>query len=92
MPRRRNVAAERLSGKKALSDLREVKCREWAEDPNIVQCLRSILAWSEELTCNQTAVNENVYDWVNNIVWYVKMMDIDPVLLRKVSAPKKGSK
>lgn len=74
---------DRLRRKPTLSEAREIQCKEWADNPEVVRCLRSILAWSEENTCDADRVAENLYDWVNNIIWYMKMMDIDPVFLRK---------
>lgn len=88
MSMRQNKSAQRLNGKHTFSELREIKCREWARNTELVQCLRSILAWAEEDTSDIDRINENVFDWANNIVWYAKMTDIDPVLLHKRSIPK----
>lgn len=75
------MAKERGSTK-ALNELRETQCKTWASNPEIVQCLKSIINWSEEANSSATKVDENVHDWVNNIVWYSKMEGIDPVLNR----------
>lgn len=63
---------------KRISDQREIQCRKWARNSEIIQCLESIINWSEG-NSQYTNVDENVYDWVNNIVWYSKMQGFDPV-------------
>lgn len=68
--------------KKSLNDKRETQCKAWARNPEIIQCLKSIINWSEEANSSATKVSENVHDWVNNIVWYSNMQDIDPVFGR----------
>ena len=69
-------------GVKAFDDRREAQCRAWAKNPEIVQCLKSIINWAEEANSSATKVDENVHDWVNNIVWYSNMQGVDPVLCR----------
>lgn len=68
--------------KRSINDRRETQCKTWARNPEIVQCLKSIINWSEETNSSATKVDENVHDWVNNIVWYSNMQDIDPVFGR----------
>lgn len=68
--------------RKGVSEQRENQCREWARNIEIIQCLKSIINWSEEANSSSTKVDENVHDWVNNIVWYSNMRDIDPVFGR----------
>ena len=68
--------------RKGISEQRETQCRKWARNTEIVQCLKSIINWSEETNSSSTKVDENVHDWVNNIVWYSNMQDIDPVFGR----------
>ena len=75
---------------KALNDLRETQCKAWARNPEIIQCLKSIISWSEETNSSSTKVDENVHDWVNNIVWYSNMQDIDPVFGRVRPYAKRG--
>lgn len=67
---------------KPIDDLREAQCKTWARNPEIIQCLKSIINWAEEANSSATKVDENVHDWVNNIVWYSNMQDIDPVFGR----------
>lgn len=67
--------------KNGISGQREMQCREWAKNRDIIQCLKSIAIWSEEKSCDAN-VYENVYDWVNNILWYNNMEDVDPVFGR----------
>lgn len=67
---------------KSLTDKRETQCKKWAKNPEIIQCLKSIINWSEEANSSAAKVDENVHDWVNNIVWYSNMQDIDPVFGR----------
>lgn len=67
---------------KPLNEKRETQCKTWARNPEIIQCLKSIINWSEEANSSATKVDENVHDWVNNIVWYSNMQDIDPVFGR----------
>ena len=69
---------------------RENQCRKWARNDEIIQCLRSIISWSEEANSSSTKVDENVHDWVNNIVWYSNMKDIDPVFGRDRPYAKRG--
>ena len=69
---------------------RENQCRKWARNDEIVQCLKSIISWSEEANSSSTKVDENVHDWVNNIVWYSNMKDIDPVFGRIRPYAKRG--
>lgn len=76
---------------KALNDLRETQCKAWARNPEIIQCLKSIISWSEETNSSSTKVDENVHDWVNNIVWYSNMQDIDPVFGRVRPYAKRGA-
>lgn len=68
--------------RKSLYSKRETQCKAWARNPEIVKCLKSIILWSEETGYSDANVSENVYDWVNNIVWYSNMQDIDPVFGR----------
>lgn len=68
--------------RKGINDKRETQCKTWARNPEIIQCLKSIINWSEESNSSATKVDENVHDWVNNIVWYSNMQDIDPVFGR----------
>lgn len=70
---------------KALNERRETQCRAWARNPEIIQCLKSIINWSEESSSSATKIDENVHDWVNNIVWYSNMQDFDPVFVRTKS-------
>ena len=76
--------------RKGISEQRETQCRKWARNTEIVQCLRSIINWSEETNSSSTKVDENVHDWVNNIVWYSNMQDIDPVFGRVRPYAKRG--
>ena len=76
--------------RKGISEQRESQCRKWARNSEIIQCLKSIINWAEESNSSSTKVDENVYDWVNNIVWYSNMQDIDPVLGRAKSYIKRG--
>lgn len=76
--------------KKGISDQRETQCRKWARNVEIIQCLKSIISWSEETNSSSTKVDENVHDWVNNIVWYSNMQDIDPVFGRARQYAKRG--
>ena len=69
---------------------RENQCRKWARNDEIIQCLKSIISWSEEANSSSTKVDENVHDWVNNIVWYSKMQGIDPVFGRIKPYTKRG--
>ena len=69
---------------------RESQCRKWARNDEIIQCLKSIISWSEEANSSSTKVDENVHDWVNNIVWYRNMKDIDPVFGRARPYSKRG--
>ena len=69
---------------------RENQCRKWARNDEIIQCLKSIISWSEETNSSSTKVDENVHDWVNNIVWYSNMKDIDPVFGRARPYSKRG--
>ena len=68
--------------RKGISEQRENQCKKWARNTEIIQCLKSIINWSEEANSSSTKVDENVHDWVNNIVWYSNMQDIDPVFGR----------
>ena len=74
--------ANERGNRKALNEKRETQCKAWARNPEIIQCLKSIINWSEEANSSATKVDENVHDWVNNIVWYSNMQDIDPVFGR----------
>ena len=65
--------------KKGISEHRENQCRKWARNAEIIQCLKSIIDWSGGQNSSSTNIYENVYDWVNNIVWYSNMKGIDPV-------------
>ena len=76
--------------RKGISEQRENQCRKWARNTEIVQCLKSIINWSEETNSSSTKVDENVHDWVNNIVWYSNMKDIDPVFGRARPYAKRG--
>ena len=76
--------------RKGISEQRETQCKTWARNPEIVQCLKSIINWSEEVNSSSTKVDENVHDWVNNIVWYSNMQDIDPVFGRARPYSKRG--
>ena len=76
--------------RKGISEQRESQCRKWARNSEIIQCLKSIINWAEESNSSSTKVDENVYDWVNNIVWYSNMQDIDPVLGRARPCVKRG--
>ena len=76
--------------RKGISEQRETQCRKWARNTEIVQCLKSIINWSEETNSSSTKVDENVHDWVNNIVWYSNMQDIDPVFGRVRPYAKRG--
>lgn len=74
--------AKERGDRKALTDKRETQCKSWARNPEIIQCLKSIINWSEEANSSATKADENVHDWVNNIIWYSNMQDIDPVFGR----------
>ena len=76
--------------RKGISEQRENQCRKWARNTEIVQCLKSIINWSEETNSSSTKVDENVHDWVNNIVWYSNMQDSDPVFGRARPYAKRG--
>ena len=76
--------------RKGISEQRENQCRKWARNSEIIQCLKSIINWAEESNSSATKVDENVHDWVNNIVWYSKMQDIDPVFGRARPSAKRG--
>ena len=76
--------------RKGISEQRESQCRKWARNPEIIQCLKSIINWSEEDNASSTKVDENVHDWVNNTVWYSNMQDIDPVFMRAKPYVKRG--
>ena len=76
--------------RKGISEQRETQCRKWARNTEIVQCLKSIINWSEETNSSSTKVDENVHDWVNNIVWYSNMKGIDPVLGKAMPYTKRG--
>ena len=76
--------------RKCISEQRENQCRKWARNDEIIQCLKSIISWSEEANSSSTKVDENVHDWVNNIVWYRNMKDIDPVFGRARPYSKRG--
>ena len=76
--------------RKGISEQRENPCRKWARNTEIVQCLKSIINWSEETNSSSTKVDENVHDWVNNIVRYINMQDIDPVFGRARPYAKRG--
>ena len=76
--------------RKGISEQRESQCRKWARNSEIIQCLKSIINWAEEENSSATKVDENVHDWVNNIVWYSNMQDIDPVLGRVRPCVKRG--
>ena len=78
------------SNRKGVSEQRENQCRKWARNTEIVQCLKSIINWSEEINSSSTKIDENVHDWVNNIVWYSNMQDIDPVFVRTRPYAKRG--
>lgn len=68
---------------------REDQCRKWARNTEIIKCLKSILNWSED-NSSPTKVDENVHDWVNNIVWYNNMQGIDTVFVRTRPYVKRG--
>lgn len=74
--------ARETVNRKGINDKRETQCKTWARNHEIIQCLKSIINWSEESNSSATKVDENVHDWVNNIVWYSNMQDIDPVFVR----------
>ena len=76
--------------RKGISEQRETQCKKWARNTEIIQCLKSIIKWSEETNSSSTKVDENVHDWVNNIVWYSNMQDIDPVFGRVRPYAKRG--
>lgn len=76
--------------RKGISEQRENQCKKWARNTEIIQCLKSIIKWSEEVNSSSTKVDENVHDWVNNIVWYSNMQDIDPVFGRVRPYAKRG--
>lgn len=76
--------------RKGISEQRENQCKRWARNTEIIQCLKSIINWSEEANSSSTKVDENVHDWVNNIVWYSNMQDIDPVFGRVRPYAKRG--
>lgn len=76
--------------RKGISEQRENQCKKWARNTEIIQCLKSIINWSEEANSSSTKVDENVHDWVNNIVWYSNMQDIDPVFGRVRPYAKRG--
>lgn len=76
--------------RKGISEQRESQCRKWARNSEIILCLKSIINWSEEVNSSSTKVDENVHDWVNNIVWYSNMKDIDPVFGRVRPYAKRG--
>ena len=76
--------------KKGISEEREDQCKKWANNAEIIRCLKSILNWSEEDNSSPTKVDENVHDWVNNIVWYNNMRGIDPVFGRIKPYTKRG--
>lgn len=73
-----------------INEGRETQCKAWARNPEIIQCLKSILDWSEEAKSSAIKVDENVHDWVNNIVWYSNMQGIDPVFVRTRPCVKRG--
>ena len=83
------MAAENRN-RKGVSDHREDQCRKWARNAEIIQCLKSIINWSEEDNSSPENVDENVHDWVNNIVWYSNMQGIDPVFGRIKPYTKRG--
>ena len=82
------MATENRNRKK-VSDQREDQCRKWARNAEIIQCLESIINWSEDNSLSSN-VDENVHDWVNNIVWYSKMQGFDPVFGRIKQYSKRG--
>ena len=82
------MASEKRN-RKGVSDHREDQCRKWARNAEIIQCLKSIINWSEEDNSSSN-VDENVHDWVNNIVWYSNMQGIDPVFGRIKPYTKRG--
>ena len=82
------MAAEKRN-RKGVSDHREDQCRKWARNAEIIQCLKSIINWSED-NSSSANVDENVHDWVNNIVWYSNMQGIDPVFGRIKPYTKRG--
>lgn len=78
----------RRESKLAIADRREAKCRKWANEQNIVECLTEIMKWakSEEGQYTETAL----FDWVNNIIWYSKMDGINPVDGRVINGKNKN--
>ena len=78
----------RRESKSAIVDRREAKCRKWAKEWNIVECLTEIMKWakSDEDQCTEIAL----LDWVNDIIWYSKMDGINPVDERVISGKYKN--
>lgn len=78
----------RRESKSAIVDRREAKCRKWAKEWNIVECLTEIMKWakSDEDQCTEIAL----LDWVNDIIWYSKMDGINPVDGRVISGKYKN--
>lgn len=74
--------AKERANKESLYNLRETQCKKWARNPEIIKCLKSIINWAETTDIPDTSLDENVHDWVNNIIWYSNMQDIDPVFTR----------
>lgn len=74
--------AKERGNSKTIDERRETQCKTWARNPEIIQCLKSIIKWSEEENSSDRNVDENVHDWVNNIVWYSNMQEVDPVFGR----------
>ena len=75
--------------RKGISYQREDQCKKWARNEEIIQCLKTIINWSED-NSQSANVYENVYDWVNNIVWYSKMQGFDPVFGKIKPYTKRG--
>lgn len=66
----------------SVDDQREIICRKWAENNEIVTCMQTIFEWALGQNCDDDRLYENIYDWCNNILWYSRMKRIDPVNMR----------
>ena len=78
----------RRESKSAIADRREAKCRKWAKEQNIVECLTEIMKWAESDEDQDTEIA--LLDWVNDIIWYSKMDGINPADWRVISGKYKN--
>lgn len=78
----------RRESKLAIADRREAKCRKWAKEQNIVECLTEIMKWAKSDEDQDTEIA--LLDWVNNIIWYSKMDGINTVDWRVISGKNKN--